>query len=146
MTIRFPARKFKRIAEKVLEVLEAKKQRARPKLEEAYVAPRTPVEERLATIWAQTLGISQVGIHDNFFQMGGHSLIGTLLISRVFDAFQTDLSLRHLFESPTVAGLAQVINQGQVEQASAQEVAAALKELDELSDEQVMALLANEED
>jgi len=132
-------------AEKVLEVLESQKQRVRPELAEAYTAPRTPVEERLAEIWAQALGISKVGIHDNFFQLGGHSLLGTLLISRVCGAFQTNLSLRDLFESPTVAGLAQVIKQGQVEQASAQEIAAALRELDELSDEEIMALLANED-
>ena len=133
-------------AEKVLEVLESQKQRARPELAEAYTAPRTPVEERLARIWAQALGISKAGIHDNFFQLGGHSLLGTLLISRVCDAFQTNLSLRNLFEAPTVAGLAQVIKQGQVEQASAQEIAAALSELEALSDEEVMALLASEED
>nr|MBA3768661.1 hypothetical protein [Acidobacteriota bacterium] len=131
--------------EKVLEVLESQKLRVRPELAEAYTAPRTPVEERLAGIWAQALGISKMGIHDNFFQLGGHSLLGTLLISRVCDAFQTNLSLRDLFESPTVAGLAQVIKQGQVEQASAQEIAAALRELDELSDEEIMALLANED-
>jgi len=122
------------------------KHRVRPELAEAYTAPRTPVEERLAGIWAQTLGISKVGIHDNFFQLGGHSLLGTLLISRVCDAFQTDLSLRDLFESPTVAGLAQLIKQGHVEQASAEEIAAALRELDDLSDEEIMALLANEDD
>ena len=131
--------------EKVLEVLGSQKHRVRPELSEAYAAPRTPVEEKLVGIWVQALGISKVGIHDNFFRLGGHSLLGTLLISRVCDAFQTDLSLRDLFESPTVAGLAQVIKQGQVEQASAQEIAAALRELDELSDEEIMALLANED-
>ncbi len=133
-------------AEKILKVIESQKQRARPKLAEAYVAPRTPIEETLAGIWTQTLGINKVGINDNFFLMGGHSLLGTLLVSRVCDAFQTNLSLRHLFESPTVAGLSQIIKQGQIEQASAQEIAAALSELDELSDEDVMALLANEDD
>ena len=133
-------------AEKILEVLQAQKQRARPELTEGYTAPRTPVEERLAGIWAQALGISKAGIHDNFFQLGGHSLLGTLLISRICDAFQTNLSLRDLFESPTVAGLSQVIIQGQVEQASADEIAAALRDLDDLSDEEIMALLANEDD
>ncbi len=130
---------------KVLEVLESQKLRVRPELAEAYTAPRTPVDERLAGIWAQALGVSKVGIHDNFFQLGGHSLLGTLLISRVCDAFQVSLSLRDLFESPTVAGLAQIIKQDQVEQASPQDIAAALRELDELSDEEIMALLANED-
>ncbi|MCA1606541.1 MAG: phosphopantetheine-binding protein, partial [Acidobacteria bacterium] len=89
---------------------------------------------------------NKVGIHDNFFQMGGHSLLGTLLMSRVCDAFNTDLSLRNLFESPTIAGLARTITQHQIEQANAQEIAAALRELDKLSDEEVMALLASEEE
>lgn len=131
--------------ERVLEVLESQKLRVRPDLAEAYTAPRTPVDERLAGIWAQALGISKVGIHDNFFQLGGHSLLGTLLISRVYDAFQVSLSLRDLFESPTVAGLAQSIKQEQVDQASPQDIAAALRELAELSDEDVMALLADDD-
>lgn len=133
-------------AEEVLRVLESRRQRARPESAEAYAAPRTPVEEKLAAMWTQTLGLDRVGVHDNFFQLGGHSLLGTLLISRVSDAFHTNLSLRHLFESPTVAELAHVIKRGQIEQASEGEIAAALKELDGLSDEEVMALLASEED
>ncbi len=132
--------------EKVLEVLESQRLRARPELAETYKAPRTPVDERLAGIWAQVLGIDKVGIYDNFFALGGHSLLGTLLLSRVCDAFQVSLSLRDLFEAPTVAGLAQIIKQGQVEQASAQEISAALRELGDLSDEDVMALLANQDD
>ena len=71
-----------------------------------YVAPRTAVEEVLARVWADLLGREQVGVYDNFFDAGGHSLIAAQLISRVRDAFKIELSLRHLFEAGTVAGLA----------------------------------------
>ena len=77
--------------------------------EESYAAPRTPVEEVLAAMWAEVLGLERVGIHDDFFEAGGHSLLATQLISRVRDAFQVDLTVRALFEEPTVAGLAQSI-------------------------------------
>ena len=79
----------------------------RPELEETFVAPRTPVEETLASIWAGVLKLDKVGIHDNFFDLGGHSLLGTQLISRIRDAFKLDLPLRNLFEAPTIDGLAQ---------------------------------------
>jgi amino acid adenylation domain-containing protein len=78
----------------------------RPPLEEAFIAPRNPVEEVLADIWAEVLSIQQVGIHDNFFRLGGHSLLATQVISRVNEAFQVELPLQCLFDEPTIAGLA----------------------------------------
>ncbi len=78
-------------------------------LEGTYVAPRNLIEEILVQIWAQVLGIEQVGIHDNFFTVGGHSLLGTQVISRLRDTFQVELPLRSLFEAPTVAGLTERI-------------------------------------
>jgi acyl-coenzyme A synthetase/AMP-(fatty) acid ligase/acyl carrier protein len=74
---------------------------------EAYVAPRTPAEERVAAIWAEVLGVERVGVYDNFFEHGGHSLRATQVVSRVRAAFGVDdLSLRHLFDAPTVADFA----------------------------------------
>ena len=77
---------------------------------EDYVPPRTPVEEILAGIWEEVLGIKRIGVNDNFFELGGHSLLATQLVSRARKAFQVDLPLKRLFESPTVASLAESIN------------------------------------
>jgi amino acid adenylation domain-containing protein len=65
-------------------------------------APVSPVEERLTNILKTLLGVEQVGVDDNFFQMGGHSLLGAQVIAHVRDAFGVELSLRSLFDHPTV--------------------------------------------
>src|SRR5437763_8544452 len=93
-----------------------------------FVAPRTPIEELLGTIWAQVLGVDRVSLHDNFFKLGGHSLRGARLISRVRDAFNVELSLQNLFEAPTVAALARVIEQQQIEQAAEEDIAEWMEE------------------
>ncbi|MEO7020167.1 MAG: amino acid adenylation domain-containing protein [Ktedonobacteraceae bacterium] len=77
--------------------------------ENTYEAPRTPVEEVLAQIWAQVLHKEQVGIRDNFFALGGHSLLATQVISRLRQTFQMDIPLHALFEAPTVAGLVETL-------------------------------------
>jgi amino acid adenylation domain-containing protein len=76
-----------------------------------FIEPRTPVEEIIAAIWATVLGLDRVGIHDDFFELGGHSLLATQVMSRLREALQVDLPLRDLFESPTVAGLGEKIEQ-----------------------------------
>lgn len=81
----------------------------RPEPEAVFEAPRSPIEEALSGIWANVLGADQIGVRDNFFDLGGHSLLVTQLISRVREAFQVEMAPRELFEAPTVAGLAERI-------------------------------------
>jgi acyl carrier protein len=117
-----------------------------------FVAPRTPTEARLAEIWQQVLGRESIGIYDNFFELGGHSLLATRVMSRVREAFHVETPLRALFETPSVAGLAEAVNKSQGEQVSSggqivrsdgqADVDGALARLDELADEELDLLLS----
>jgi acyl carrier protein len=73
----------------------------------AYVAPRTPMEERIAAIWSELLGVRLVGVDDDFFALGGHSLVAARVISRVRRDLDVQLPIRDVFIYPTVAGLAE---------------------------------------
>ncbi|MFS0516530.1 amino acid adenylation domain-containing protein [Nostoc sp. UIC 10607] len=84
-----------------------------PKLQENFVAPRNAQEETLAKIWCQVFGLEQIGVDDNFFQLGGHSLIATQILSRIRDVFQVEVSFGQLLENPTINHLVQVIVQQQ---------------------------------
>ncbi|MHB1561677.1 MAG: non-ribosomal peptide synthetase, partial [Isosphaeraceae bacterium] len=76
-----------------------------------YVAPRTPVEEELARIWADVLGLERVGIHDNFFDLGGHSLESVQLVSRMAAALGRPVTVRSVFQAPTIAAMAELLEQ-----------------------------------
>ncbi|CAG0930613.1 phthiocerol/phenolphthiocerol synthesis type-I polyketide synthase E [Thermoflexales bacterium] len=82
----------------------------RPRLRNAYVAPRNTLEREIASLWQGSLGIEQIGVYDNFFELGGHSFAATRLVDQLRRSFQVDMSLRNFFESPTVADLAEAIN------------------------------------
>jgi amino acid adenylation domain-containing protein len=117
--------------------------RVRPALDNPYVAPRTPMEETLAEIWARVLDLDQIGINDNFFELGGHSLLATQVISRVINTFRVKVPLRSLFQAPTVADMAVVIVQNQVEKAESKDIDHMLTELETLSDEEARRVLGD---
>jgi len=120
-------------------------------LRQSHVPPRTEVEKQLAEIWSAVLKRASVGVEDNFFELGGHSLLATQLISRIRSVFKIELPLRYLFDSPTVAGLAVGIVEFEKKAATnipaaitrdAREAEDLLARIDELTDEQVEALLS----
>ena len=116
---------------------------ARPELEIPFAAPLTPVEETLAQIWSDVLGLERVGINDNFMDLGGDSLRATRVVSRVINTFQVELPLRSLFDAPTIAEMAVVIVQNQAKLAEPAHVERMLAELESLSDEEALRLHAD---
>ncbi|MFL5385661.1 MAG: phosphopantetheine-binding protein [Longimicrobiaceae bacterium] len=103
---------------------------ARPALASEYLEPTGEAEELLAGIFRELLGIREIGTRDSFFELGGHSLLGLQVLTRVRETFQVDLPLRAIFEAPTVAGLAGLVDE------------AILLELGEMSDEEAESALA----
>ena len=90
----------------------------RPVLAAAYEAPRSEVERAIATVWRDVLQLEKVGIHDNFFDLGGHSLLIVQVHSKLREIFNSNLSVVELFQNPTINALAQHINQNSEKQSS----------------------------
>ncbi|HEY6807001.1 MAG TPA: amino acid adenylation domain-containing protein [Pyrinomonadaceae bacterium] len=115
------------------------------RIEREFVLPRNAVEEVLASVWREVLELDQVGVHDNFFELGGHSLLATQIISQVREIFEAELSLRSLFELPTIEGmkiaLAEAKDIGIVEM-----IAQTFMELESLSEEEVRQKLLERTD
>jgi len=86
---------------------------SRPELETPFIAPRTSIETQLTEIWGNILCVDQIGVNDNFFDLGGHSLAAAQVISRINDAFNVNLSPQSIYVTPTVAELAITVMQGQ---------------------------------
>jgi acyl carrier protein len=119
-----------------------------------FTPPRSPAEESLAKIWRELLGQDVIGIDDNFFESGGHSLLAMQMMARVRGEFHTEISLRNIFEAPTIVELAAILERKQEQPAAlalqplapAQNISARhaqdlLDRLDELSDSEVESLL-----
>jgi amino acid adenylation domain-containing protein/FkbH-like protein len=100
-----------------------------------FVAPRTPLEEEVASAWKQVLGLDQIGVHDNFFEIGGHSLLATRVIILLRSNLGVNLSLRLLFENPTVATMAEVLVETLLEHSDEPQLAEMINEVEALSDE-----------
>ncbi|HEX6288817.1 MAG TPA: amino acid adenylation domain-containing protein [Herpetosiphonaceae bacterium] len=125
----------------------------RDELDQPHVAPRTPVERALADAWSRILRVEQIGVYDNFFLLGGHSLSATQVTSFVRETYHVDIALRTLFEEPTIAHLACLIDQAETAPLAApdehiQPIPIAeksledlLAEIEDLSDDEALDLL-----
>ena len=100
-----------RLLETLETVNQSRSKHPRPELSNDYVAPRNEIEQKLVDIWRQILGIEQIGIHDNFFELGGDSLIGIQLISRLKQKLRLGIPIIYLFQSPSIAELAIVVEE-----------------------------------
>jgi acyl-coenzyme A synthetase/AMP-(fatty) acid ligase/acyl carrier protein len=117
-------------------------EQTRPELESEYCAARTEVESTLTEMWMQLLGLERVGIFDNFFDLGGHSLLATQMVSRIRETLGVELPLRTVFESPTIASLAESIETAdKASQENVEDFSEILESLEQLSDEETRALL-----
>ncbi|BDI30440.1 hypothetical protein CCAX7_24910 [Capsulimonas corticalis] len=110
----------------------------------AFVGPRNATEEKLTEIWVQILKHEPIGVHDDFFELGGHSLLMTQILARIRSAFQVQLALHMLFDKPTIAGLAGVIDGAQSAESEDDEMQRLLAELEGLTDDEVNRLLSEE--
>nr|QEO74685.1 AMP-dependent synthetase and ligase [uncultured bacterium] len=106
-------------------------QHARPGIE--FVAPRTSTETELSALWSEILGNERFGIHDNFFDSGGHSLTATQLVTRIRKNFAVELSLRDFIKYPTIAGLAELIEESILSKATDEKLAALVEMLESQS-------------
>jgi len=111
-------------------------------LKEEKIAPRILLEMAIAGIWKESLGVEPASIRDNFFEIGGHSLLAMRVLSRLQEAFGIDMQLRDLFESPSVTELAVAVVQRQAELITGERLESMLEELDIMSEEEAFELLA----
>ncbi|HKV12360.1 MAG TPA: amino acid adenylation domain-containing protein, partial [Thermoanaerobaculia bacterium] len=116
-------------------------ERVRPELDAAYAAPKSELERIIATVWQEALAVETVGIHDNFFDLGGHSLLLARVHARLKEVLARDLSLVDLFKNPTVSALAAALSAAPVKpRPEAQAAAAAARERPEREEIAVIGL------
>ncbi|AFY89108.1 type I polyketide synthase [Chroococcidiopsis thermalis] len=109
----------------------------RPTLSNTYVSPRDEIEQAIADIWQETLGIDSIGIYDDFFELGGDSLVALPMVAQLRDTFQVELPLPTLFNKANVAALAQVIIDNEAKPGQTAKIARTLKRVKEMSTQQV---------
>jgi acyl carrier protein len=114
----------------------------RPRLGQRFVAPRTSAERVLAGLWSEVLGVSEIGVHDNFFTLGGDSLMAVRVVGRIREAFPADYTLPELFAAPSISGCAAAVERLL---SDAADLDALVDEVAGLSDEEIAARLAEGE-
>jgi acyl carrier protein len=112
-------------------------------LDHAFFGPRNAVEKVIADVWSEVLGISQIGRHDNFFDLGGHSLKAVQIVSRLRKVFQSEIPLHFLFEFPTIATLATEIS-GSEDKLTTHSIDVLLSEIESMSDDETQGLAAKD--
>ncbi len=113
----------------------------RPDLGTPFALPRNEIETSLIRIWEEVLDVRPIGIHDKFFDLGGHSLSATRVVSRVIEQFQLEIPLQSLFQSPTIAEMAAVIAEHQGKMLDQSQLSAILDELGSMSDAEAQRLV-----
>jgi phthiocerol/phenolphthiocerol synthesis type-I polyketide synthase E len=116
----------------------------RPALSTPYAPPADEIEEGIVGIWQEMLGFEPVGVQDNFFELAGNSLTAIQIITRIRKAFDVDLSMSAIFETPTVSGLAGAVRASRLGSEELAEVDNILDEIEGLSAEELERLLAEE--
>jgi len=106
------------------------------------VAPRGNLEKSLVQVWEEILDVQPIGIHDNFFDLGGDSLVATRVVSRVIKDCQLEIPLQSLFNSPTIATMAAVITEHQIKTLDEIQLTTILDELASLSDVEAQRLVS----
>lgn len=112
----------------------------------AYITPTNDVEERVATIWQKVLGIEKIGIQDNFFDLGGDSVMAIKIMKYCLDTFKVEISVQQFFLLPTIASQASIITQKQMEMLDSEQLTDFLQDIQSMSEADVMALLQSSEE
>jgi acyl carrier protein len=122
---------------------------ARPSLSTQFAAARTEAEKSIAGVWENLLGVAPIGIHDKFFELGGHSLLAIQVLTRLREIFDLDLPVQLIFEAPTIAQLAESIEQLKATPSTAvtddPSLDEMLKLVESLSEDELEALLKEAE-
>jgi acyl carrier protein len=111
--------------------------RQRPELPNAYVAPQTNLQEVVLNVWTGILGTEKIGIEDDFFELGGDSVLATQIISQLRDMFRMDLPPIVMFEAPTIEKLANYMIANEARPGLAEKTAGVLKRIEGMTEEEV---------
>jgi acyl carrier protein len=111
--------------------------RQRPELPNAYIAPQTTLQAALLNVWAEILGTEKIGIQDDFFELGGDSVLATQVVSRLRDLFRMELPPIVLFDAPTIEQLGNYMIANEARPGLAEKTADVLKRIEGMTEEEV---------
>jgi acyl carrier protein len=116
---------------------------ARPDLQTSFIAPRNDLEQSLAYWFTDVLRVQRVGIADNFFDLGGDSLMATRIVSRLHEAFRADVTIPQLFRAATVSALAELVRAA-LPEGRADKIGSALCRIHSMSDAEKQEVLSRQ--